>query len=125
LEVATLVANVANADMPRIMRNWEIIRATAGDSPAYYPAVRREHVVGLFQSLGAARLADIARLFATAPYDLRAGWPDLTIWRGDAVRFAEVKSPGDSLQPSQARLVSALLVPLGFDTVLAEVSVAR
>jgi tetratricopeptide (TPR) repeat protein len=122
---AELVANVAAADMARIERNWTLICATAGVSPAYYPAVDRDHVVQCFKTLGAARLAEIARLFATAPYDLRAGWPDLTLWRGEALRFVEVKSPSDQMHASQARLISTLLVPLGFDVTLAEVVAAK
>jgi tetratricopeptide (TPR) repeat protein len=124
LDHETLIANVEATDMDRIARNWRIISATAGQSPAYYPRVAWEHVGGLFSALGASRLAQVARIFATAPYDLRAGWPDLTLWRGKELRFVEVKSPSDGMHASQARLISAVLVPLGFDTVLAEVKAA-
>lgn len=116
-----LVANVAASDLSRITRNWALISATAGQSPAYYPRVGWNHVEQLYAALGAARLAEIAKVFATASYDLRAGWPDLTLWRGDEIRFVEVKSPSDQMHASQARLISTLLVPLGFDTILAEV----
>jgi len=37
------------------------------------------------------------------------------------VRFVEVKAPTDSFHATQARLISKLLVPLGFDVGLAEV----
>ena len=124
LDHRTLIANVEAVDLERIARNWRIISATAGHSPAYYPRVAWEHVEGLFCTLGASRLAQIAQIFATAPYDLRAGWPDLTLWRGNEIRFVEVKSPSDGMHASQARLISAVLVPLGFDTVLAEVNAA-
>lgn len=75
----------------------------------------------LFDHLGVDRLHAIAERFATASYDLRAGWPDLTLWRDGEVRFVEVKAPGDSTHASQARLTSNLLVPLGFRVGLAEV----
>ena len=74
------------------------------------------HVQGLFTALGAERLGDIAEIFAQCSYDLRAGWPDLTLWREGQVRFVEVKSPSDQTHASQALLISKILVPLGFDT---------
>jgi hypothetical protein len=114
-----LVSAVAVATRDRLRRNWSIISATAGNSPAYYPRVRWEHVAGLFDALGPTRLSEIASIFATAPYDLRAGWPDLTLWRNQEVRFVEVKSPGDQMHASQVRLISTILLPLGFDVALA------
>ena len=116
-----LIATLERADEAQLRSNWRMISATAGSSPAYYPRVRWEHVEGLFKALGNRRLAEIATVFATAPYELRAGWPDLTLWRGSEVCFVEVKAPSDQMHASQARLISTLLVPLGFDVALAEV----
>jgi hypothetical protein len=116
-----MIASCARADEAQLKRNWRIISETAGNSPAYYPAVRWEHVIELFAALGNVRLAEIARRFSTAPYDLRSGWPDLTLWKGNEVKFVEVKGPGDSMHASQARLISSLLKPLGHDVVLAEI----
>jgi len=116
-----LVASVSRATRSQIEANWKIIAASAGHSPAYYPNVRADHVFGLFKALGSDRLAEIAAAFATAPYDLRSGWPDLTMWKDSTVRFVEVKAPSDSFHASQARLISNLLLPLGFDVGLAEV----
>lgn len=116
-----LIATVSNATRRQIERNWKVIAASAGNSPAYYPNVREHHVTSLFDALGPDRLAEIATVFATAPYDLRAGWPDLTLWKEGKVKFVEVKGPSDSFHASQARLISKLLLPLGFDVGLAEV----
>ena len=116
-----LISTVANATRRQIERNWKVIAASAGNSPAYYPNVREHHVTGLFDALGPGRLAEIATVFATAPYDLRAGWPDLTLWQDGKVKFVEVKGPSDSFHASQARLISKLLLPLGFNVSLAEV----
>jgi tetratricopeptide (TPR) repeat protein len=116
-----LISTVAKATRRQIERNWKVLAASAGNSPAYYPTVREHHVTGLFEALGPGRLAEIATVFATAPYDLRAGWPDLTLWQNDKVKFVEVKGPGDSFHASQARLISKLLLPLGFNVSLAEV----
>ena len=116
-----LIATVSNATRRQIERNWKVIAASAGNSPAYYPNVREHHVISLFDALGPDRLAEIAVVFATAPYDLRAGWPDLTLWQDGKVKFVEVKGPSDSFHASQARLISKLLLPLGFEVGLAEV----
>lgn len=116
-----LIATVSNATRRQIERNWKVIAASAGNSPAYYPNVREHHVISLFDALGPDRLAEIAAVFATAPYDLRAGWPDLTLWQDGKVKFVEVKGPSDSFHASQARLISKLLLPLGFEVGLAEV----
>jgi hypothetical protein len=107
--------------MAQIKRNWRVISATTGHTPAFYPRVFWNHLEGLFEHLGTDRLADVAALFARAPYDYRAGWPDLTLWRDGEVRFVEVKSPSDQLHASQSRLISAILVPLGHRTGIAEV----
>lgn len=116
-----LITTVSNATRRQIERNWKVIAASAGNSPAYYPNVREHHVTGLFDALGPGRLAEIATVFATAPYDLRAGWPDLTLWQDRKVKFVEVKGPSDSFHASQSRLISKLLLPLGFEVSLAEV----
>ncbi len=41
-----------------------------------------------------------ASVFAIAPYELSAAWPDLTLWRDGKVRFVEVKSACDQLHAS-------------------------
>lgn len=120
-EHCDLLATIEQAAPEQIERNWSIIAASAGDTPCYYPRVQRDHVTGLFNCLGVERLRSIAEVFATAAYDLRAGWPDLTLWRDEEVRFVEVKAPGDSMHASQARLISTVLVPLGLRVGLAEV----
>lgn len=116
-----LLGSIGGATRKQIERNWTIIATTAGETPAFYPGVRRDHVLGLFDCLGTTRLREIAKLFAEAPYDLRAGWPDLTLWRDGEIRFVEVKAPGDSMHASQARLISTILVPLGFRVGIAEI----
>lgn len=120
-KVADLLDAVRKADLPQVRRNWTLISRSAGDTPAFYPHVFRDGVEGLFGALGSERLAAIAERFASAPYHLRAGWPDLTLWHGDHVRFVEVKGPSDSVHASQARLVRELLSPLGHDVTLTEI----
>lgn len=120
-QASAMIEAIKRASLAQLRRNWSFIAATAGDTPAFYPQVRWPDVEGLFAHLGNERLADIARIFAAAPYDLRAGWPDLTLWRAHEIRFVEVKAPGDQLHASQSQLISQLLVPLGFPVTIAEV----
>jgi hypothetical protein len=120
---AELIATIRRADLKQLANNWKVISASAGTTPAYYPRVSWHHVEGLFTTLGCGRLAEIAEVFATAPYELRSRWPDLTLWRGEDLRFVEVKSPSDQMHASQSRLISTVLVPLGFDVTLAEVQI--
>ncbi|HQV01900.1 MULTISPECIES: VRR-NUC domain-containing protein [unclassified Novosphingobium] len=120
-EHSDFFAAIDQASREQIERNWAVIAASAGDTPRFYPRVQRDHVLGLFECLGVDRLRSIAEVFATASYDLRAGWPDLTLWRNGEIYFVEVKAPGDSMHASQVRLISSVLVPLGFRVGLAEV----
>lgn len=116
-----LIETILGATLGRLERNWAVISRDAGETPYFFPSVRWHHIASLFQTLGPERLAAIARIFARAPYDYRAGWPDLTLWRDGQVRFVEVKAPGDRLHASQVRLMSELLLPLGYKPGLAEV----
>lgn len=116
-----LIETLACATQSQLEQNWKVISQTAGVSPAYFPTVRLRQVIGLFEHLGSERLTHIAQLFAKAPYDLRAGWPDITLWKENEVRFVEVKAPGDSMHASQSRLISTILLPREFKVSLAEV----
>jgi hypothetical protein len=118
---SALIDACERATTAQLSRNWALIAATAGKTPAFYPRVHWHHVSGLFEALGTERLAAIARLFANAPYDLRAGWPDLTLWRNREVRFVEIKAPSDSMHASQTRLITTILKPLGYQVTLTEV----
>ena len=119
--IGDLLASVRRADIGQLRRNWALISKRSGETPAFYPGVWWDGVEGLFKALGNERLAAIADRFSSAPYDLRAGWPDLTLWRADEVRFVEVKGPSDSIHASQARLVRDLLNPLAHHVTLAEI----
>jgi hypothetical protein len=79
-----------------------------------YPRVTLEGIAGLWGALGAERLTEIFEVFLRAPYEYRAGWPDLTLVCGDQLRFAEVKTT-DALHKSQFRVIDAFIKPLGLD----------
>ena len=119
--VGDLLASIKRANLRQLQENWSLISKRAGHTPAFYPNVFWDSVAGLYAALGNERLAAIAERFASAPYDLRAGWPDLTLWSSDEVRFVEVKSQSDSLHASQSRLIREVLGPLNYRVTLAEV----
>jgi len=85
-----------------------------------YPRVRLEFVLALWKTLGAARLAEIARIFVSKPYDYRAGWPDLTLFGDDSLRFVEVKTT-DLLHKSQLRVLEMFAKPLALNFSVAHV----
>lgn len=86
----------------------------------YYPGITLEFMMNLYSALG-ERLAAIAKIFVTAPYDYRSGWPDLCLVRNGAVKFVEVKT-SDALQTSQIRLIGQILRPLEFDVLVLKLS---
>jgi hypothetical protein len=67
---------------------------------SFFPDLTEKALLGLFRVLGRERLYAIASIFAQDPYRFRAGWPDLTLWQGEEIRFAEVKAIGDRLRSS-------------------------
>ena len=115
---AELLSTMVSADRSRIIRNSQIIRP---GKQSFFPGLRKTDLVCLFDALGPDRLHQIATIFAKAPYEFRSGWPDLTLWNGNQVAFREIKAPGDKMHFSQKRLLSEILVPLGYDVRLVDV----
>ena len=86
-----------------------------------FPTLTLENMLGLYAAIGNKRLSQIAEIFSTAPYMLRSGWPDLTLWRGSEVAFKEIKAPGDHHRGNQIQTIEMVLLPLGFDVELVRV----
>jgi len=87
----------------------------------FYPRVTLSFLLALWEALGPARLAAIARVFLRKPYDFRAGWPDLTLVSGSRLRFVEVKTSGLLIE-SQTRIVEAFGKPLQLNFAIAHVT---
>ncbi|GAB0084345.1 hypothetical protein TOC8172_40580 [Pseudomonas syringae] len=68
----------------------------------------------LFEQLGREKLADLLMAFSDAPYDYRAGWPDLIVIEGGQMSLVEVKT-SDKLLDSQLRFAKGISSPMGFD----------
>lgn len=91
----------------------------------YFPALRVEDFISFFLALGRERLYALGESFARDPYTFRRGWPDLTLWKPDGrVVFKEIKAPGDALHASQKQLYRDVLVPLGFEVSVVDVTIA-
>ncbi|MGI8437833.1 MAG: hypothetical protein ACR2NX_13185 [Chthoniobacterales bacterium] len=86
----------------------------------YYPQVKHDFLLTVWKTLGAATIAEIARVFLSKPYDYRSGWPDLTLVGADGLRFVEVKT-NEGLQSAQWRIVRAFARPLGLKFSMARV----
>ena len=118
---AAMLGNVASASLDDVLRTYEALAVGPGATPYFFPTVTRSKIVGLFETLGRDRLHAIASRFADAPYDFRAGWPDLTLWKDGEIIFREVKAPGDRFHASQKQLYESLLRPLGFNVGIIDV----
>ena len=46
------------------------------------------------------------------PYDYRAGWPDLTLYRENELLLIEVKTAKDKFHESQLRILENFITPL-------------
>jgi hypothetical protein len=100
-----------------------ITTTSSGNIKDYFPDLDPNIMVDFYNSIGRERLAQIAELFAKDPYEYRKGWPDLTLWRhsSDEIIFREVKAPSDRIRPSQKRLITDVLIPLGYDVGIVDV----
>lgn len=111
---------IATASLGQVsLAAMEILRDPA--IRQYYPRVRLEFLLTLWKTLGPARLAEIARIFLSRPYDYRAGWPDLTLVGNDGLRFVEVKTT-DLLHESQLRVFEMFAKPLALNFSVAHVT---
>ncbi len=71
-------------------------------------------MLDLYQRIGNDKLAHLMEAFSVAPYDYRAGWPDLMVLTDDEIKFVEVKT-NDRLLDTQIRFATNIGKPMGFD----------
>lgn len=130
-----LLNNVAKADARTIERNFDLMASRENISYKYegisftsstsmldyFPGLERWMFIELFKVTGNELIYNIASKFIQAPYEYRRGWPDLTIWRDNELKFVEVKAPGDKLQNSQKVIIENFAKPFGLNFVLAGV----
>ncbi|MGA2807482.1 MAG: VRR-NUC domain-containing protein [Terracidiphilus sp.] len=124
-DAAGMVGNTLSTDEDRLVANFAVMTGPGSSTLSFFPHLTLERLLGLYRALGNHRLHQIAALFAEDPYTLRKGWPDLTLWRGNEVFFCEVKAPGDKLQASQRKLMERILLPLGLEVQIVNVTPAQ
>lgn len=109
---AAIVAEIERVAEATLRANLAEIFAQP-DYAAIYPAMDAEALIAIWHALGRAQLARFARHIFDDP-GYRAGWPDLTLARGKAVMFVEVKTT-DKLHASQRDVILGILQPSGAD----------
>lgn len=77
-----------------------------------YPDMAIDGLLSIWSSLGPDGWAKVAESFMKDPYTFRAGWPDLTLAAGPALKLVEVKTT-DKLHASQKTAIADFLLPLG------------
>ena len=87
----------------------------------YFPYLTKDLVMGLYNTIGTKTLYDIANIFSKSPYEYRKGWPDITIWKGEELRFIEIKSPNDRIRKSQSKVIQDVLKPLGLNVTIIDI----
>lgn len=130
-----LLQNILTADKKRVAKNFDVMASRkveevtyGGDSHStsecmldYCPRLERCMFTELLEVAGNSLIYSVAEKFSEAPYDHRRGWPDLTILKGNELRFIEVKAPGDRVHKSQREIIANFAKPLGLDFWLTEV----
>lgn len=90
------------------IRSTDADRIASGFSEIYtslmiqesYPGLSAQAMVAIYHALGNEKLAQITAAIMEAPYNYRAGWPDITMTNGEQLLWAEVKTT-DRLHMSQ------------------------
>lgn len=126
-ELEKFFYNIAHANEGQIKKNFKIMtdKTAKWSILEYFPKLEEWMLLELFQSMGNARILDIARKFSEDPYEYRKGWPDLTIWKNDQTKFLEVKAPSDSLQKSQRIIINEFMKPLCLDFAIIDVQAKK
>lgn len=109
---AEIVDTVRNISPDALERNVnELTKSSILAS--FFPRVKATFMLELFEHLGRDKLADILMAFSAAPYDYRAGWPDLIVIESGTMSLVEVKT-SDKLLDSQLRFAIGIASPMGF-----------
>jgi hypothetical protein len=110
---AEIVDTVRNISSDALARNVNEL-VTNARLCSFFPRVSEVFMLELFHHLGRDKLADILLAFSAAPYDYRAGWPDLIVIQSGDMKLIEVKT-SDKLLDSQLRFARGIASPMGFD----------
>lgn len=110
---ADIVRAVVAADKKTVARNTARIFDAEFVHGAFNSDVRQDACLGIWEALVASgRLEQLTRKLTTRPYDYRAGWPDLTLYREHELLLVEVKTANDKFHESQLRIIEDFIIPL-------------
>jgi len=73
-----------------------------------YPDLSESFAAAMYDAINLDVYMSIANKISENPYGYRCGWPDLTIVKGEDVRFIEVKT-SDKLHDSQIYTIPAMM----------------
>lgn len=110
---AEIVETVRSITPDALVRNVNELAANS-TLRSFFPRVNPEFMLELYKQMGSDKLADLLLAFSAAPYDYRAGWPDLILIMDGTVKFIEVKT-SDKLLDTQLRFANGIGKPMGFD----------
>lgn len=111
--IAEIVETVRSITPEALVRNVAELSANT-KLRSFFPRVNPEFMLELYKLMGNDKLADLLLAFSAAPYDYRAGWPDLILLTDESIRFIEVKT-SDKLLETQLRFANGIAKPMGFD----------
>ncbi|WP_423821779.1 VRR-NUC domain-containing protein [Salinisphaera sp. SPP-AMP-43] len=97
--ISEIAAAVEAADRDTVLRGFREIYRSLMVQEAY-PELTEAAIGSIFTALGGKALREITRAIAEDPYQYRAGWPDLTLAKGEDMLWVEVKTT-DKLHMSQ------------------------
>jgi hypothetical protein len=110
---AEIVRAVIAADKETVARNTARIFEAGLAHGAFNSHVRQDACLGIWQALVATGTLEQTTIkLTTRPYDYRAGWPDLTLYRENQLLLVEVKTAGDKFHESQLRILQDFIIPL-------------
>jgi hypothetical protein len=99
----SLINSIRQTSKSKFITNFQEIISTSYIK-SKYPNLSINLAVALFDALDTNYFIGVAKKISEEPYEFRKGWPDLTIIKGNEIRFIEVKTT-DKLKKSQIKTI--------------------
>jgi hypothetical protein len=99
----SLINSIRQTSKSKFITNFQEISSTSYIK-SKYPNLSINLAVALFDALDTNYFIGVAKKISEEPYEFRKGWPDLTIIKGNEIRFIEVKTT-DKLKKSQIKTI--------------------
>jgi hypothetical protein len=95
---------IQSIEKPSFLRNFEEIISDSFVRDTY-PGLTLSFASAFIDAVTRNEIENITKKIFSSPYTYRAGWPDLTLVKGEKVKFVEVKTTS-KLISSQLRTIS-------------------